>query len=205
MKEVGKTIAVLGSGFGNIYPKENINLLLEILKYDGCIISEYEFDTKVIPKNFPIRNRIISGLSVGTLVVEAMKSSGSNITARYTLEEDKKLFCIPNSVEIKQAEGTNELIRRGGILTRNYIDILNEYLSIYNIKNKKYENKKTNIKKIPKEYLKIYELITDIPININELYAKLNINISSLNQKLYMMELDDYIEKLPGNNYIKKD
>ena len=136
-----------------------------------------------------------------------MKRSGSNITAKYTLEENKKLFCIPNSIEIKQAEGTNELIRKGGILTRDYIDILEEYIP--NIYNKKIKKEKTSVKnkrkEIPQKYKTIYENIGQTPININELYRNLKIkNISYLNQILYIMELDNYIERLPGNNYIRK-
>lgn len=202
MKEIGKTIAVLGSGFKEIYPKENINLFNEILLNDGCIISEYDVNECAMPKNFPIRNRIISGLSVGTVVVEANKKSGSNITARYTMEQDKKLFCIPNSVEIKQAEGTNNLIRKGAILTRDYKDILEEYLLNYKVE--KENIKKENIIKVPKEYKEIYEIIGNIPININEIYRVLKIkNISYLNQLLYMMELEGYVKKLPGNNYMR--
>lgn len=205
MNEIGRTIAVLGSGFNNIYPKENKKLFFEILENNGCIITEYNFNEPISTKNFPIRNRIISGISVGTLVVEAMKKSGSNITAKYSIEQDKKLFCIPNSVDIKQAEGTNELIRKGAILTRDYQDILDEYLPINNSNNFR-KNKKVEKIIIPNEYIEIYEKINYIPININELYRKLNIkNISYLNQILYMMEIDEYIEKLPGNNYIRKN
>ena len=205
MKEIGRTIAVLGSGFNNIYPKENKKLFFEILENNGCIITEYNLNEQISPKNFPIRNRIISGISVGTLVVEAMKKSGSNITAKYSIEQDKKLFCIPNSVDIKQAEGTNELIRKGAILTRDYQDILGEYLPINNYNNFR-KNKKVAKIIMPNEYIEIYERINYIPININELYRKLNIkNISYLNQILYMMEIDEYIEKLPGNNYIRKN
>lgn len=205
MKEIGRTIAVLGSGFNNIYPKENKKLFFEILENNGCIITEYNLNEPISPKNFPIRNRIISGISVGTLVVEAMKKSGSNITAKYSIEQDKKLFCIPNSVDIKQAEGTNELIRKGAILTRDYQDILGEYLPINNYNNFR-KNKKVAKIIMPNEYIEIYERINYIPININELYRKLNIkNISYLNQILYMMEIDEYIEKLPGNNYIRKN
>lgn len=200
MHEKGKTIAVLGGGFNNIYPKENMNLFNDILFNNGCIITEYNINEYALPKNFPTRNRIISGLAVGTLVVESMKKSGSNITAKYTKLQDKKLFCIPNSVKIKQAEGTNNLIRKGGILTRNHNDILEEYLL-----DNKIEIKSKKRILIPENYKDIYEIIKNTPININSIYRSTKIkNIGYLNQLLYMMELDDYIEKLPGNNYIRK-
>lgn len=203
MKLKGKTIAVLGAGLKNIYPKENVNLFNEILLSGGCIITEYNMETPISPKNFPIRNRLISGISVGTLIIEATKKSGSMITARNTIKQNKKLFCVPNSVNIKQSEGTNELIKKGAILTRNYIDILDEFLpNMY--KEKINNNKSMYTKNIPKKYKNIYELIGNVPININELYRKLpNKDISYLNQILYMMILEDYIKELPGNNYIK--
>lgn len=91
----GKTIAVLGSGFENIYPKENIELLKQIVKDGGVIISEYEPETKPLAQNFPERNRIISGLSDGVIVIEARKRSGTLITVEYALEQGKEIFAVP--------------------------------------------------------------------------------------------------------------
>lgn len=91
----GKTIAVLGSGFNHIYPKENIELFKEIIKTGGTIITEYAPDTKPLGSNFPLRNRIISGLSDGIIVIEARKQSGTLITVDYALEQGKEIFAIP--------------------------------------------------------------------------------------------------------------
>ena len=91
----GRTIAVLGSGFNNIYPKENKELFKEIIKTGGVIITEYEPDTKPLPQNFPERNRIISGLSDGVIVIEARKQSGTLITVDYALEQGKEIFAVP--------------------------------------------------------------------------------------------------------------
>ena len=91
----GRTIAVLGSGFNNIYPKENRELFKEIIKTGGVIITEYEPDTKPLPQNFPERNRIISGLSDGVIVIEARKQSGTLITVDYALEQGKEIFAVP--------------------------------------------------------------------------------------------------------------
>lgn len=91
----GKTIAVLGSGFNNIYPKENIELFKEIIKKGGTVITEYSPDTKPLGSNFPLRNRIISGLSDGVIVVEASKKSGTLITVDYALEQGKEIFAVP--------------------------------------------------------------------------------------------------------------
>lgn len=91
----GKTIAVLGSGFNNIYPKENLELFKEIIKNGGAVITEYSPDTRPLGTNFPIRNRIISGLSDGIIVVEARRQSGTLITVDYALEQGKDVFAVP--------------------------------------------------------------------------------------------------------------
>lgn len=123
----GKTIAVLGSGFDNIYPKENVELFWQIIKSGGAIVTEYKKDVKPIPQNFPKRNRIISGLSMGIVVTEAPIRSGSLITADMALDEGKEVFAVPGNVLSKNSSGTNELIKQGAKLTENIFDILEEY------------------------------------------------------------------------------
>lgn len=122
----GKTIAVLGSGLDVIYPKQNIGLVKEILKRGGCIISEYPLGTKTEKSHFPQRNRIISGLAKGVLVVEASEKSGSLITADLALEQGKDVFAVPGDIEKSTSIGTNHLIKQGAKLVTNYIDILEE-------------------------------------------------------------------------------
>ena len=120
----GKTIAVLGSGLDNIYPKENIKLVEEIIKNNGLVISEYPLGTKPLKHHFPARNRIISGLSDGVLVIEARKNSGTNITVDFALEQGKDVFVIPGNIYSKTSDGTNFLITEGAIPVLNYKDIL---------------------------------------------------------------------------------
>ena len=120
----GKTIAVLGSGLDNIYPKENIKLVEEIIKNNGLVISEYPLGTKPLKYHFPARNRIISGLSDSILVVEARKNSGTNITVDFALEQGKDVFVIPGNIYSKTSDGTNFLITEGAIPVLNYKDIL---------------------------------------------------------------------------------
>ncbi len=91
----GKTIAVLGSGFNNIYPKENIEIFKEIIRTGGVVVTEYQPDIKPIGENFPMRNRIISGLSDGVIVIEARRKSGTMITVEYALEQGKEIFAVP--------------------------------------------------------------------------------------------------------------
>lgn len=120
----GKTIAVLGSGLDNVYPKENAKLMESIIKNDGLVISEYPLGTKALKQNFPSRNRIISGLSDSVLVVEARKNSGTNITVDFALEQGKDVFVIPGNIYSKTSDGTNYLITEGAIPVLNYEDIL---------------------------------------------------------------------------------
>ena len=120
----GKTIAVLGSGLDNIYPKENIKLVEEIIKNNGLVISEYPLGTKPLKYHFPARNRIISGLSDSILVVEARRNSGTNITVDFALEQGKDVFVIPGNIYSKTSDGTNFLITEGAIPVLSYKDIL---------------------------------------------------------------------------------
>mgnify|MGYP004509106481 FL=1 len=123
--KIGKTIAVMGSGFNNIYPKENIELARKIIKSGGCIITEYSAETKPEKLNFPKRNRIISGLSNGVLVVEANKTSGALITADFALEQGKEVFALPGDITKEQSEGCNELIKDGANIITNSQEIFN--------------------------------------------------------------------------------
>ena len=115
----------MGSGFNNIYPKENIELARKIIKSGGCIITEYSAETKPEKLNFPKRNRIISGLSNGVLVVEASKTSGALITVEFALEQGKEVFAIPGDITKEQSKGCNELIKDGANLITNSQEIVN--------------------------------------------------------------------------------
>ena len=122
----GKTIAVLGSGIDEIYPKENTELARKIIQTGGCIVSEYPLGTKPNKINFPQRNRIISGLSDGVVVVEATKSSGSLITAEFGMEQGREIFAVPGNIFNPASEGTNELIRDGATIVLSSKEIIEE-------------------------------------------------------------------------------
>lgn len=199
---LGNTIAVIGSGLNQIYPEENIKLAKEIIDGGGCLISEYEPDEKVNMRNFPKRNRLICALSEGIFVVEADYRSGSKLTGNLGLKYDKKVFCVPRNIGELRGWGTNLLIQEGAKLVLSPGDILEEYGIKYDKKEELeqiYEKKKKI--KIKPEYKELYNLITEKPIEINELAKRSKLDISELSQKITMMEIEGYIESLPGNEY----
>lgn len=199
---LGNTIAVIGSGLNQIYPEENRELAKEIIDGGGCLLSEYEPDEKVNMKNFPKRNRLICALSEGIFVVEADYRSGSKLTGNLGLKYGKKVFCMPRNIGELRGWGTNLLIQEGAKLVLSPGDILEEYGIKYDKKEELeqiYEKKKKI--KIKPEYKDLYNLITEKPIEINELAKRSKLDISELNQKITMMEIEGYIESLPGNEY----
>ena len=121
-----KTIAVLGNGIDTIYPKENEIIAKKIIEYGGAIISEYPEGAKIERKNFPARNRIISGLSQGVVVVEAKEKSGSLITVDFALEQGRDVFAVPGPISSICSIGTNELIKDGAIPITSFKDILHK-------------------------------------------------------------------------------
>ena len=186
----GKTIAVLGSGFQHIFPKENVGLYHRIIAENGTVITEYE--PNVIPNNnyFPKRNRIISGISLGVLVVEAEYRSGASITAQYALKQKKPLFCIPSNIDSSKGIGTNRLIQEGAQLVTSVSDILEQM------------NIKEQNKEIPLEYKEIYEVIKKGTHQINAICKKLNQNPSKIMSILTIMEIDGYVQSITGQEFI---
>lgn len=200
IKSGGKTIAVLPSGLENIYPKENLKLYNEIILNGGCVISEYKPNAKAISKQFLERNRIVSGLSLATVVIEAAYRSGTSVTAKIAKEQGRDVFCIPGSLDNPKSIGTNKLIKEFAKIATEPEDIINNY----NFLNKIEENQNILIsEQISEEYRDIYRFITDIPININEIAKKSSLELKEISSKLTMLELDGKIQKLPGNMYIR--
>ena len=204
MEKKGKTIAVLGSGFNNVYPEENYYLYKKILENDGCIITEYPPETPKSKGNFPKRNRIISGLSLGVLLVEARYGSGGAITAKLAIKQGKDVFCIPNRIDEKTGYNTNLLIKQGANLVTCAQDIIDFYIEEgieiqQNVNKKEAEKQLQNLK----QYQTIYNLIGQLPISANEIFRITNKPITEISEALCMLEIEGLIKNIPGNKYIR--
>ena len=195
------TIAVLGSGFDNIYPKQNKDLFKQISESHGAVISEYFPDVQPIAWQFPRRNRIISGLSQGTLVGEAGLRSGALITARLCLEQDRELMCIPGMVSNPNTEGTHKLIKEGAAIVTEAADVLN-HLGWENTDFDQNSNINNNLKLLDNEK-KIYEILELEPRSFDNLINELKLNAEDLMSTLTSMEINGIITQMPGQMFVK--
>lgn len=195
----GKTIAVLGSSLEdkNIGPRSNYELSRNIIE-SGALISDFPIGIASLPGNFPARNRIMAGLSLGTIVIEAALESGSLITANLALEFNREVFAVPGSIFSPQSEGTNKLIKSGAKLAASIADILEEL----NIEKRTAEE---NVKKIipatPEEE-KIMKNLSPEPIHIDRLIKITKLEASAVSGTLAVMEMKGMIRNIGGQNYI---
>lgn len=188
--------AVLGSGIDRIYPVENKSLYYK-LKEVGCIISQFPPTTPPLAYNFPIRNRIISGISELIIVAEAERRSGSLITANRALDQSKHVMGVPGSVFSSKSRGVHDLINDGAHVFRGIESIL----SLLEMKNKTHKKKK--VKKYSKEMAKVYSVLTDTPMHLDDIIKITNIDIKLLYELLLEMQLEDSIKCIAGNYYVK--
>ena len=201
IKNSGKTIAVLPSGFKNIYPETHIPLAKEILQSGGVLVTEYEPNIKADSKKFKERNRIVAGLGIGTLVVEAGYRSGTSVTARYTQNQSKPVFCVPSSLENMKGRTTNTLIQKGAHLVTNIDDILNKYPNI-NFEKKAIQKQELYLD-IPQELIEVYKAIDTKAQDIDEIAIKTGLPVSEVNYKIVMLEMEGKIKELPGQRFIR--
>jgi DNA processing protein len=202
----GTTIAVLGSGLGTVYPRQNLTLALEIIAQGGAVISELPPDYRPLPANFPRRNRIISGLSIGTLVVEAAKNSGSLITAGLAAEQGREVFALPGPIHSPMARGCHALIRQGAKLTEDINDILEELGPLVFKAGEPIRKQRATDKKI-KELDELDKLLLDNigsrPVSVDFLVEATSLPVSVVSSRLLQLELSGIIESMPGGNYIR--
>jgi len=197
LEKGGKTIAVLGTGLDeeSIYPKENLRLSQEILEKEGCLISEYPPGTPGFVQNFPQRNRIISGISLGVLIVEAKIKSGALITANWAKSQNRKLFAIPGPLYSQNSKGPNFLIKTGARLVESAEDILKEF----DLSFPKPISEKTLIQ-TPQENL-ILGALQEEPLHIEKLIEKTGQSPQKILSILAILEIKGKIKNLGGNIY----
>ena len=202
----GNTIAVLGNGLHTIYPRRNRKLAEKICE-NGALVSEFPLDYGPIAANFPRRNRIVSGLSVGVLIVEAALRSGSLITAKHALEQGREVFAIPGSIHNPLARGCHALIQQGAKLTEKIRDIVEELGPICtlvatadsNMVSRQYEHEGLD------EGTKLlFEYIGYQPVSIDDLIEDTAVQANEIASKLLELELKELIESLPGGKYVRR-
>lgn len=199
----GRTLAIIGSGFNYLYPPENRELAEEIAK-NGAVISEFPVNMQPLPQNFPQRNRVISGLSLGLLVVEAAQNSGALITADFALEQGREVFALPGKVDSNTSFGTNELIKQGAKLVSSAQDILEEFGLSVSVRKESREKKENNLKPdLVNQESDLYRLISKEPVFIDELAEKTRLAIPQITGLLLGLQLKKLIKQLPGKHYIR--
>jgi DNA processing protein len=212
----GKTIAIFGTGIDVFYPRENKKIAEEILATGGALVSEFAVGTFAAPQNFPIRNRIISGLAIGVLVVEAGEYSGTRITARNALEQGRELYAVPGNVTNKNSWGPNTLIKQGAKLTATWEDVWEELAPPVKAQlaaalGAAAEQPETaslfgNSEGLSPHEKKVYALLkADEAVHIDELIVKLEPAISSSEvfAVLFELEMAGKIKQLPGKNFVR--
>ncbi|MFZ3114832.1 MAG: DNA-protecting protein DprA, partial [Syntrophales bacterium] len=218
----GRTIAVLGCGLDIVYPPEN-KALFDKIPLQGAIITEFSFGTPPQGTNFPARNRIISGLALGVVVVEANYRSGSLITARVALEQGREVFAVPGSIDAEGSKGTNKLIKEGAKLVECADDILEEILPqirgklaapspaqadepVVSADGLCEEKPSAPRREAPThEETKLLKHLSAVPVNVDQLTALTGEKTGEILNALLLLELKGFIRQLPGKQFVRKE
>lgn len=201
----GKTLAVIGTGLDVVYPAKHKTLAHDIVE-QGAIVSEFPLGTTPRAENFPRRNRLISGLSLGTLVVEAALQSGSLITARMALEQGREVFAIPGSIHNPLVRGCHKLIREGAKLVETATDIIEELGALAELTSSTIEHQPTDQNQQQErdaDYEQLFEYLGFDPIAIDVLIAKCELTAEAVSSMLLLLELQGRVESLPGGRYVR--
>lgn len=196
---LGKTIAVLGSGVDVLYPPENKKLYNSIVA-EGCVLSEFPPGTPPESWRFPARNRIISGLSLGVVVVEAAHKSGALITVDFALEQGREVFSVPGPINSKYSLGTNELIKQGAKPLTCIEDVLDQFDTKLLTENSNFDKPEVELSNIEKKILAQLEYI---PIDIDYIASRTEFSSAEINSACILMEMKGLIKKTPGKKYMR--
>jgi DNA processing protein len=212
----GRTVAVMGTGIDNVYPKENRKIADEIVDSGGCLVTQFPLGTPPIKENFPYRNRIISGLSYGVLIVEASERSGSLITARLAAEQNREVMAVPGNITSGNSFGTNYLIKSGAKLVQQWQDVVAELPSEVSaailppkVDSDAADRKNRSETPVPAD-LSVNErtvwglLKPDESTHIDSLLESSGLSFGDLNNALVSLDIRDLIRVLPGKNYARR-
>jgi DNA processing protein len=212
----GKTIAVLGTGIDSIYPRENTGLVRDILQSGGCVVTQFPLGTPPLKDNFPYRNRIISGLSLGVLIVEASERSGSLITARLAAEQNREVMAVPGNITSGNSFGTNYLIKSGAKLVQQWQDVVAELPSEISaailppkIEAERAEDATRQPDLLPADLndneRRVWAVLApDDATHIDILLETSGLSFGDLNNALVSLDIRDLIRVLPGKNYARR-
>jgi DNA processing protein len=212
----GRTVAVLGTGLDEVYPRDHRKLADEILEKGGALVTQFPLGTPPVAENFPYRNRIISGLSLGIVVVEAAENSGSLITARLAMEQNREVFAVPGNITSRNSFGTNFLIKGAGAkLVQQWQDIVSEFphelaaaLLPPELKGKgrvKGQQDAALPSDLSERERAVMRLLSaDEPAHIDELAERSGLAVSELSAVLLGLEMRDLIRQLPGKSFVRK-
>ena len=214
----GRTVGVMGTGLDQVYPRDHKKLADDILKNKGALVTQFPLGTPPVSENFPYRNRVISGLSLGVVVVEAAENSGSLITARLAMEQNREVFAVPGNITSRNSFGTNYLIKGAGAkLVQQWQDIVSELpaeiaaelLPPPSNRSKKKGELVDQLKLTPPDLTEheraVFKLLsTDAPLQIDALAESTKLSITQLTAALLTLEMRELIRALPGKCFVRK-
>jgi DNA processing protein len=209
----GRTVGVLGTGLDEVYPRDHAKLAAEMLGRGGALVSQFPLGTPPVPENFPYRNRIISGLCLGTVVVEAAENSGSLITARLAMEQNREVYAVPGNLTSRNSFGTNYLIKGAGAkLVQQWQDIVAEFppdLAARLLPPEPKKSARRAVAALPEDISvgarSVFRLIpADEPAHIDALAPASGMGLAELSGALLELEMRELIRQLPGKCFVRK-
>ncbi|MFA5362738.1 MAG: DNA-processing protein DprA [Candidatus Omnitrophota bacterium] len=207
LKSKGRTLAVIGSGFNHLYPEENA-ALAEAISRQGAVVSEFPIDTPPSRQNFPRRNRVISGLSLGVVVVEAARNSGALITANFALEQGREVFALPGKIDSANSFGTHDLIKQGAKLVTSIEDIIEEFQPVSRPENATVSSAETGsagkvLPELSEQEMAVFSLFSEEAIHLDEIAENSSVEISKIYSILLRLQRRSLIKELPGKQFVR--